>query len=118
MTAKTRICAKCNRRRAVSQFYANPRGKDGLDGTCKDCKRAYSRDRWANHRAERQVINARYFAKKKAEAAPATCYDCGEPVETVGPLGYWQAGREVTLRVCYPCVRKRQGLPAEKEVLS
>lgn len=37
MAPKTKRCAKCRRRKAVSSFYANARGKNGLQDRCKKC---------------------------------------------------------------------------------
>jgi len=38
---KRKICARCDKRRSVSQFYKNRKRPDGLDEYCKDCRRAY-----------------------------------------------------------------------------
>lgn len=41
MEEKTKICAKCKRELPLSEFYKHCRTKDGLQGECKDCRKAY-----------------------------------------------------------------------------
>lgn len=37
---ETKVCKKCGRERPVEEFYKIPGNKDGLDGVCKECRRA------------------------------------------------------------------------------
>ena len=38
MSAKTKTCTRCTRRRKVEQFYKDRYDKDGLSSWCKECR--------------------------------------------------------------------------------
>lgn len=40
---KTKVCTKCGRELPITEFHINRRTKDGLQHTCKECKREYMR---------------------------------------------------------------------------
>lgn len=39
MTAKTKLCKRCNKRRSVSKFHKAKSSKDGLQYACIDCNK-------------------------------------------------------------------------------
>lgn len=77
---KTKCCSTCKRRRLVKFFTRNSSKRDGLNYSCVDCQRAYTREHYRN--------NKKYYVDKagayqddvrrmvqKAKAVP--CKDCG-----------------------------------------
>ena len=42
---KQKLCIKCNKWKGESQYYKEPRTKDGLGLWCKDCNLEYQRER-------------------------------------------------------------------------
>lgn len=40
-TTKGKVCAKCGKRKAESQFDRNSTARDGLQSVCKECRLAY-----------------------------------------------------------------------------
>lgn len=48
----TKTCSGCGADRGVTEFYANPRTADGLQGKCKDCHREAMRQRYWSKRDE------------------------------------------------------------------
>jgi hypothetical protein len=49
-TPQTKQCTKCGTvyDRPAESFSKNARNKDGLENRCRECKSAYTRDRYAN----------------------------------------------------------------------
>lgn len=41
----TKRCSKCGEEKGVGEFYKNRNKKDGLDGMCKACKKAYKKSK-------------------------------------------------------------------------
>lgn len=44
--AKTKICKRCKTEKPISDYYVNPRSKDGLQYTCKKCECEMIKQRW------------------------------------------------------------------------
>jgi len=49
-----KTCNQCGETRALTEFYANPTGRDGTRPECKDCTRA-RRKRWYLENREREI---------------------------------------------------------------
>ena len=45
-----KTCTKCGETKPLSEFSADDAYKDGYQSHCKDCKRAYARERYAKNR--------------------------------------------------------------------
>lgn len=66
---RMKTCKKCGSTKSESEFYAAKNCKDGLSGTCKACKREYSK-RWLNSLSsdEKSELNRmqreRYYGNK------------------------------------------------------
>ena len=52
MSAKTKVCTRCKKRRKVAEFYKDKHMKDGLSSWCKSCTKAYDREYRARKSAE------------------------------------------------------------------
>ena len=77
---KTKVCSTCKRRRKVKFFTRNASKKDGLNYSCGECQRAYTRAHYTS--------NKEYYAsksedhRKKMQALvrglkDVPCSDCG-----------------------------------------
>ena len=67
LCAMTKQCRECGERKAVAEFYRAAQNKDGLNNSCKDCKRAYSTARYAANATAIGVMT-RVYRKNNAEA--------------------------------------------------
>jgi len=52
VSAKTKVCTRCKKRRKVAEFYKDKHMKDGLSSWCKSCTKAYDREYRARKSAE------------------------------------------------------------------
>lgn len=52
MSASTKVCTRCRKRRKVEQFYKDKHQRDGLSSWCKGCTKAYDREYRARKNAE------------------------------------------------------------------
>ena len=52
MSAKTKICTRCKKRKKVAEFYGDKHMKDGLSSWCKPCTKDYDREYRARKKAE------------------------------------------------------------------
>ena len=58
----TKKCSKCQIVKSVSEFYKRSGGEPGYHYMCKDCMKAYYRDRWQNLSPEEKTIRkSRYL---------------------------------------------------------
>ena len=68
MENKTKVCRKCGRELPTENFPKNHACKDGRCGTCKDCKKAYTRE-WQKKNKEKKkaqkIENERIEFEKK-----------------------------------------------------
>ena len=46
----TKVCFTCRSSKALKDFSKNPRRKDGLNGNCKLCHKAYRKSHYEKHR--------------------------------------------------------------------
>lgn len=60
-------CARCKKLKLVSDFYRNRSRKDGLQHTCKQCRKAFKAGYYRNVETQRQVV-----------AGKKVCRTCGE----------------------------------------
>lgn len=51
-------CSQCREEKSLDQFYRHHTNLDGLDGRCKECRKAYSKQYF-------QANKSRYAAKRK-----------------------------------------------------
>ena len=59
-----KTCSICNEDKELVEFYKHKATKDGLDGRCKPCKKAY-------------VESLKYRTDLKVPAVPKVCNTCG-----------------------------------------
>ena len=52
---ETKVCNKCGRELPVESFGKNHTCKDGRCGTCKDCKKAYTKE-WQKKNKEKKKM--------------------------------------------------------------
>lgn len=80
-----KLCKKCNKTKALSDFTKNKREKDGYRRVCRNCSATYERERYKNGPAVRSVQAAgqesrqhrnRMYAHNYLSTHP--CVDCGE----------------------------------------
>lgn len=57
MTAKSKRCSTCGKRRAVSQFHRRAASRDGLQARCKSCALAAVHEARAAHPETYQSYN-------------------------------------------------------------
>jgi len=78
---KTKICAKCDRRKSVGSFTKNASEKDGLNHSCKRCHSEYTARHYRSNKAyyvekarkhEQAIRDCIVAAKSKP------CADCGK----------------------------------------
>ena len=50
-------CSKCKKQKDESEFSKNRKNKDGLRYYCKDCERAYTRERYEQKRGSAKKYN-------------------------------------------------------------
>lgn len=60
-----KTCAKCGQEKSRDQFYAHPKGKDGLFAKCKDCQKADVRANYAAKRGQYQAYDAKRNATEE-----------------------------------------------------
>ena len=68
---QTKVCVKCDAEKATSEFYKNSRTWDGLEGQCKECKKAYSK-RWQEANPERRRATKSAWKRRNKEAVNAS----------------------------------------------
>lgn len=78
-----KTCGKCNLEKTKDSFAKRSASKDGLSNWCKECFKAYDRERYANGDSVRKSenkskrINAnRDYIKNYLKSNP--CIDCGD----------------------------------------
>ena len=75
-------CCTCKQVKPLEDFNRMKRSKDGRQGSCRDCNKAYHYAHWERHMAQikarrkRQREVARAFIVDYLRAHP--CVDCGE----------------------------------------
>jgi len=75
-------CCTCKQVKALSEFNRMKRSKDGRQGSCRDCNKAYHYAHWDRHmaqirqRSERMVTGNKRRMIQYLKAHP--CVDCGE----------------------------------------
>jgi len=57
MTAKKR-CSTCLKRRPITDFYAHPRTKDGLQSQCRKCMIKAANERNKRNRQAKKLVTA------------------------------------------------------------
>lgn len=62
-----KTCIVCGQSKDVSMFYKNPHVKDGFEGRCKECRKAYQTEWRANNRQKHREYSRAYFADHKTE---------------------------------------------------
>ena len=67
---KTKVCYNCEKRKAVSKFYACSQRKDGLNSWCKECSSArhkqWRKDNWAHD----LIQHGTWYANRVGHKAP------------------------------------------------
>ena len=58
-----KTCTKCGETKPLSEFSADDAYKDGYQSHCKDCKRAYARERYAKNR-DRELARVKAWHEK------------------------------------------------------
>lgn len=66
MSKETKICSKCGKRKAISQFIKCGRGRHGVRGECKLCKKEYD-DNYRKEFPERRTKTTRDAWKKRTD---------------------------------------------------
>lgn len=80
MVAGSKHCNKCNTTKAVTEFYRDKNGKDGINYCCKSCSNLASR---RNHTLRNYGLTlAEYLAK--LEAQDGKCAICTTPLKSSG----------------------------------
>ena len=59
-------CSKCGETKEVSEFYKKHTSKDGLQSSCKDCKRKIDQ-KWHNNNKEKEDIRRKKHHKENRE---------------------------------------------------
>ena len=62
----TKRCCTCKQIKPLSEFYKNRGTKDGLQGACKACDKAYHK--WYHQTEKGKAKNRRYYQSKKGKA--------------------------------------------------
>lgn len=77
---QTKICGTCKQEKTVSEFNKNRAKRDGLQSSCKSCKKGHQAS-WYQNNSERHIENV---AKRKEEVRAwireqksVPCMDCG-----------------------------------------
>jgi hypothetical protein len=47
-----KVCYNCKEEKDISEFHKNPKKKDGVNSTCKDCRRIYHKEHYENNKTE------------------------------------------------------------------
>jgi ribosomal protein L44E len=58
-----KLCRICGEEKEPSEFYLNPRNKDGLISYCKKCSKENSKEWAKNHPDKIAIFNRRYKRK-------------------------------------------------------
>lgn len=61
----TKQCRRCGGRKSTTRFYRDKSCSDGLEGQCKDCKRAYQEEN-REHRALQRALRRRENPAKES----------------------------------------------------
>ena len=80
----TKVCRTCGEEKHVLAFNANRRSKDGLLGSCRDCRNKKARRQ--RHRESRKA--GKLNPRAKAALMRKALYDPGAP--DPGELDQWQ----------------------------
>ena len=64
---ETKRCFTCKQEKLISEFRANKRNKDGLNGTCRKCSSEYSKQYRLDHPDEYIVYDAKRKENSKKE---------------------------------------------------
>jgi hypothetical protein len=70
---RMKACSTCKRNLPASNYYPEPRNRDGLFSRCKDCGKAsaresyrrHAKDRWAKAKAWREENYERHIAQRR-----------------------------------------------------
>lgn len=69
---QTKTCRRCGETKALPEFIANKRRKDGFDSACKSCENARSRKKYANNleseRARSRLYRETNYEKERERA--------------------------------------------------
>lgn len=79
---KTKICSSCKQDLLLSLFSSNASKKDGLQNHCKECKKSYNNQYYADnkavfieHRGQQRKTAQEFYQELKSGLA---CIVCGE----------------------------------------
>ena len=96
---ETKRCSKCGVEKALSDFSKNKNNRDGLQTSCKDCRKAYyiankeksKQQKKAYYEANKDKIKARYEANKaEISVARKAYYEANKEKKKA----YYQANKE------------------------
>ena len=59
----TKTCIKCKQEKLITDFYFNPKMKDGVHSWCKECQKKYKKQWNTAHKKERLEYNKLYVAE-------------------------------------------------------
>ena len=61
-----KTCRLCGQDKKEGEFYAHPNTRDGLEGQCKDCKKAQTKNEyWRDPEKSRQKDRDYYHNRKQ-----------------------------------------------------
>jgi hypothetical protein len=76
-------CCTCQQVKPLDEFNRMKRSKDGRQGSCRDCNKAYHYKHWDRHMAQIRERSERVLAENKRRIIDYLrthpCVDCGEP---------------------------------------
>lgn len=82
----TKICSSCLVEKDIADFRKRSASKDGLSGSCKDCKRAYDNKYYLENQSRKDDIRRSNINRRMALRTNVLvyllkhpCVDCGEP---------------------------------------
>ena len=81
-----KFCRKCKLSKEIFEFTKNVSKQDGVENSCRECRRAHMRAYYAENSAQRMKINKEAKSKRKLLLVKKVagylmehpCVDCGE----------------------------------------
>ena len=62
---KTKICSKCGKRKKLSEFHKDKKGKNGLRSFCKECSRIIAHENYLKNQEEIKARTKKYYEENK-----------------------------------------------------